>query len=523
MKKSTLTAVVSAAIVGAVLGVSLSTWLGDSGSSTGNSAGPKEPLYWVAPMDPNYRRDKPGKSPMGMDLVPVYEEAQDSESPGTVSISAAVENNIAVRTDTIKYGTLNNAIKTVGYVQFNQDQLIHIHPRVEGWVEKLFVKASGDPVKKDQPLYELYSPQLVNAQEEYVLALKRNSGELIQAARNRLRALQLPESFIQQLSKNRQVKQTVTFYSPQDGVIDQLSIREGFYVQPGTTMMSIGTLEQVWVEAEVFERQAELFKIGLPVTMSLDYFNGQSWKGEIDYIYPSLDSTNRTLRVRIRFNNPDHKLKPNMFSQIVIHADSDKRQLLVPKEAVIRTQKQDRVVLGLGDGKFKSVEVLLGATGDEFFEVIEGLKEDDRVVTSAQFLIDSESSKSSDFKRLSQEDENESIWVEATINSVMAHHNMLNVSHGPVEQWQWPAMTMDLNTQEDLDLSQLKSGMTVHIEISKLSDGSFMITEIHIPDQNDKQQNEVMDHSTMDHSTMDHSTMDHSTMDHSSTDEENKE
>ncbi len=504
MKNPTFIKIVGAALVGAIVGVTAAKlWLGDKGESDEKG---KEPLYWVAPMDPNYKRDKPGKSPMGMDLVPVYEEEQSENTPGTVTISSAVENNIAVRTDTVKYGTINNAIRTVGYVQFDEDQLIHIHPRVEGWVEKLFIKASGDPVEKNQPLYELYSPQLVNAQEEYVLALKRNNRELIRAARNRLRALQLPESFIQELGKNHQVKQTVTFYAPQNGVIDQLSIREGFFVQPGTTMMSIGTLDQVWVEAEVFESQASLISIGLPVTMTLDYFSDRSWKGIVDYIYPSLDSTNRTLRVRIRFDNPEHKLKPNMFSQIVIHADSDKRRLLVPKEAVIRTQKQDRVVLAMGDGKFKSVEVQLGTVGDEFFEVINGLQENDRVVTSAQFLIDSESSKSSDFKRLSQDDDTESAWVEATINSVMAHHNMLNVSHGPVDLWKWPAMTMDLDTLEDLDLSQLKSGMRVHIQISKFPDGSFLITQIHVPDQTEMKSDDAeIDHSTMDHSTMDHS------------------
>ncbi|MBD3653634.1 efflux RND transporter periplasmic adaptor subunit [Kangiella sp.] len=508
MKNPTFIKIAGAALVGAIVGVTtVKLWLSDTGEAGEKG---KEPLYWVAPMDPNYKRDKPGKSPMGMDLVPVYEEEQGADSPGTVSISPTVENNIAVRTDTVKYGTINQAIKTVGYVQFDEDQLIHIHPRVEGWVEQLHVKASGEPVIKNQPLYELYSPQLVNAQEEYLLALKRNSRELIQAARNRLKSLQIPDTLIEELNKNRQVKQTVTFYAPQNGVIDQLSIREGFFVQPGTTMMSIGTLDQVWVEAEVFESQAGLISKGLPVTMTLDYFNGQSWQGNVDYIYPSLDSTNRTLRVRIRFDNPEHKLKPNMFSQIVIRANSEQRNLLVPKEAVIRTEKQNRVVLALDEGKFKSVEVQLGRVGDEFIEVTEGLKENDKVVISAQFLIDSESSKSSDFKRMSAEDETESAWVEATINSVMAHHNMLNVSHGPVELWKWPAMTMDLDTHDDLDLSKLKQGMTVHIEISKFDDGSFLITQIHIPEQADKQQEEEpVDHSKMDHSSMDHSSMNH--------------
>ena len=157
----------------------------------------KKPLYWVAPMDVNYRRDQPGKSPMGMDLVPVFEESgNDDHGPGAVRISPDVENNLGVRVAQVKEDVLHIQIKTVGYVKYDEDQLKHIHPRVEGWIEKLYVKAAGDPIEKDQPLYELYSPQLVNAQEEYLLALNRNNQSLIIAARNRLEALQLSNSFI---------------------------------------------------------------------------------------------------------------------------------------------------------------------------------------------------------------------------------------------------------------------------------------------------------------------------------------
>ena len=210
----------------------------------------KKPLYWVAPMDSNYRRDEPGLSPMGMELVPVYEEQSSAEdSPGTVRISPAVVNNLGVRTAPVRFKSLQTTVDTVGYVQYDQDQLVHIHPRVEGWIETLYVKAAGDQVKQGEPLYTLYSPQLVNAQEELLLALKRNNAVLIRAAKARLASLNVSDDFIARLEQSQKVRQNITFYAKQSGVLDELNIREGFFVQPGTTLMSIGSLEDVWVEA----------------------------------------------------------------------------------------------------------------------------------------------------------------------------------------------------------------------------------------------------------------------------------
>ena len=366
------------------------------------------PLYWVAPMDPDYRRDKPGKSPMGMDLVPVYAQGGGGSDagPGTVEISPEVVNNLGVRTARVENRPLPARIRTVGYVQYDEDRLIHIHPRVEGWIEKLYVKAAGDPVVQDQPLYELYSPQLVNAQEELLLALKRNNGRLVQAAEDRLLALQLSTPLIAELKRERQVRQAITFRAPQSGVVDNLNIREGFYVKPGTTLMSIGSLDDVWVEAEVFERQAALVAVGLPVTMTLDYLPGVEWRGTVDYVYPSLDEKTRTLRIRLRFDNASGALKPNMFAQVVIQANPGEATLVIPREAVIRTGNQDRVVLALGAGRFKSIAVELGRLDGQYAQILDGLDEGDTVVVSAQFLLDSESSRSSDFMRMQRDDTN---------------------------------------------------------------------------------------------------------------------
>lgn len=478
--------------------------LGDSPTQeTNTESAEKKPLYWVAPMDANYKRDKPGKSPMGMDLVPVYEDGGSGtdSGPGTIKISPEVVNNIGVRTAIAEYRPLHSQISTVGYIKYDEDQLIHIHPRVEGWVEKLYVKASGDPVEKGQALYEIYSPALVNAQEELLLALDRKNQRLIRAAEDRLRALQLPMNAIKEIKKTKKVKQSITFYAPQSGVVDNLNIREGFFVKPGKTLMSIGKLDQVWVEAEVFERQASEVAVGIPVTMTLAYIPGKNWQGKVDYVYPTLNTKTRTVKVRLRFDNENEALKPNMFAQVVIHAESEQNSLLIPREAVIRSGSSERVVLALGEGRFKSINVEVGRYDETSAEILAGLDAGDKIVSSAQFLLDSESSKSSDFKRMNYKmDEStaaSSVWVEATINSIMAGHRMLNASHQAIDEWDWPEMTMDFMVAQSVDLAQLEEGMTLHIEIEKNSEGNYAVVNVHIP-SGEMNNDQMTDHSNMD-------------------------
>lgn len=463
-----------------------------------------KPLYWVAPMDANYRRDQPGLSPMGMDLVPVYAEGESSgpdEGPGTIRISPDVVNNLGVRTATAQKKVMSSVIKTVGYVGYDEDQLVHIHPRVEGWIEKLYITAMGDPVEKGQPLYEIYSPTLVNAQEEMVVALGRNNRQLIRASEDRLKALQLPSNAIAVLKETKQIQQSVTFYAPQSGVVDNLNIRQGFFVKPGTTMMSIGTLDQVWVEAEVFERQASYVSKGNPVSMTVDYLPGEKWQGEVDYVQPALDAMTRTLKVRLRFDNENGALKPNMFAQVRLDTENSDESLIVPKDAVIRTGGSDRVVLALDQGTFKSVDVEVGRVDDQFFEILSGIDAGERVVVSAQFLIDSESSKTSDFKRMSHGDQmNEEMndgptsgWTSGTINEVNVEKRTINLSHKRIEAFNMMGMTMNFVVRDNVDISALKAGMTLEVEVSKGDGPMYEISDVKMSE---------IDHSQMDHSTM---------------------
>lgn len=470
---------------GIVFGLIGSHFLNDN-SHIDMSADSNEPLYWVAPMDANYRRDKPGKSPMGMDLLPVYaDEGGANDSPGTIRISPDVINNLGVRTQPARLQALRTTIKTIGYVQYDEDKLVHIHPRISGWIEVLHVKAEGDPVVKGQKLYEIYSPELVNAQEELVLALDRNNQRLITAAEDRLIALQIPSTVIAELKNKRQVQQTVTVFAPQDGVLDNLHVREGFYVQPGTTMMSIGAIDEVWVHAEIFERQASLVKQGARVTVSLDYIPGRTWLGSVDYVYPTLDPTTRTVRVRMRFNNDDGQLKPNMFAQVAIQSNDDEPTLLIPKEALIRTGSSQRVVLAMGEGKFKSVAVSTGRVDENKVEILEGISTGDEVVVSAQFLLDSESSINSDFKRMGHDEQVDQVWTQATINNVMPDQRMITITHEPIPEWEWPVMTMDLIVTENVLLDEVKRNQVVHLQLDKTADNNYLISEIHIIDSSE--------------------------------------
>lgn len=362
-------------------------------------------LYWVAPMDANYRRDKPGQSPMGMDLVPVYEKGGIVQEAGTVTISAAVENNLGVRTARVTKGDFNLTIKSLGIVQVNEDALWQINSRVSGWIEKLYVKSVGTQVTKGQKLYALYSPELVKAQESLLNALTLNRSRLVASSKERLKVLGVSTRQIKMLIKNKEVLQHIDVYAPYKGTISELKVNQGAFISPATTVITAVNLDSVWVDVEVFAAQVSLVKLGDIATMTLDYFPGQEWFGKIDFIYPEMSKNNRTLRVRLQFDNPTAQLKPNMFSAVLLTPKVHEKRLKIPREAVIYAGNMNRVVLALGEGQFRSVLVKIGLENQKFVEILSGLEEGQKIVTSAQFLLDSESSISADFERMLEQQE----------------------------------------------------------------------------------------------------------------------
>lgn len=374
---------------------------------TGSAAQPEEQpkiVYWVAPMDPDYRRDKPGKSPMGMDLIPVYEDGHrqaEGRSP-LITIAPEVINNMGVRTAPVDRGRLSRRINTVGYVDFDESKLGHIHLRTEGWIERLRVRSEGERVKRGEPLFELYSPTLVTAQEEYLQALSVGNKALIGASRERLLALGLTNAQVKALQRTRRVRQKVTIHAPQDGVVAMLNVREGMFVQPATEVLSLADLSSVWVLAEVFEQQADWVKVGQGAEVRLSFLPGREWQGRVEYIYPSLNPKTRTLKVRLRFDNPQEVLKPNMYADVSLYADPKQDTIFIPREALIRTGKEQRVILDLGEGRFTPRKVRPGIESGDWVEIVSGLEEGEQVVVSGQFLIDSEASLKASLMRMNE-------------------------------------------------------------------------------------------------------------------------
>ncbi len=366
-------------------------------------AGSREILYWVAPMDPNFRREEPGKSPMGMDLVAVYADQIDSQA-GVVKIGATVVNHLGVRTEPAARGPLSRRVETVGYISYDEDTVQHVHTRVEGWVEKLATKAAGERVKKGQLLFEFYSPTLVSAQDEYLAAVRSGNATLRRASRNRLVALGIGEEEVARLEASGNVTQRVPVYAETDGVIAHLGVREGIFVTPSTEVMSVAKLDSVWVLAEVFERQSTWVEPGQDAVVTLDYLPGETLHSTVDYVYPELDPVTRTLKVRLRFDNAAELLRPNMFAHVVIYGRSTGEVVHVPRQSVIRGGSVNRVVVDLGGGRYQSRPVTLGIESGTRIAIRSGLDAGEEVVTSAQFLIDSESNINSALDRLDSDD-----------------------------------------------------------------------------------------------------------------------
>ncbi len=388
-------------LLGALLGVYIIAPQTTSAISSTAGDSPPEPLYWVAPMDPDFRRAAPGKSPMGMDLLPVYADSSaNKNSPGTVTIAADVINNLGVRTAQARYGEFTQTITAPATIQFNEDQLQRVQPRVEGWVQKLYAHAEGDTVTAGEPLYTLYSPALVTAQEQFLMALERNNQELSMGAEQRLLNLEIAPSIIKEIKRTRTALHSITLLAPRSGVLSELNIREGDYVAPGKAIATIATLDSVWAIADIIGDQGSSIAIGDQASLSIDGIPNRTWSAAVEYIYPTLSEVNRSQRLRLKIDNDTGILKPNMFARVNLTQQANTKSVIIPKEAVIRSSEQNRVVLALGNGRFKAVAVKTGKFNDREAEIIHGIEANDEVVVSAQFLLDSESSKDSDFIRM---------------------------------------------------------------------------------------------------------------------------
>lgn len=394
--------------VAGFLGYSLASFsIGETSMETdGRSTEERVVAYWQAPMDPNYRRDGPGKSPMGMDLIPIYADGggDASDDGPALRINPAVINNIGVRTEVVIRTDISRNIQTVGSVMMDDERRSDIHVRSEGWIEKLAIETEGEIVAEGDLLFQIYSPNLVAAQSEYLQALRLNHRALIVAGQDRLLALGMTSDQVDKLRSSGTAAHLIDVFATQPGAVMELNVREGMFVRPSDTTMSLADLSEVWVLADVFETEAGWVEPGQSAEMMLPAFPGKTWTGRVEYVYPTVEANTRTVRVRMRFPNTDGRLKPNMYANLSIEAATETGVVVVPEQALIRASSGDRVILALGKGRFRPARVVPGIESGGQVQILEGVTVGERVVTSSQFLIDSEASLDAALLRLTTSD-----------------------------------------------------------------------------------------------------------------------
>jgi Cu(I)/Ag(I) efflux system membrane fusion protein len=373
------------------------------------AAPPKERkvLYWQDPMNPAHRSDKPGKAPDGMDLVPVYEEEAAAEAqagPPGVVINPAKQQLIGVQVGTVQLEPLTRTIITVGQLTYDETRVARLQSKVEGWIEQVFVNFTGMWVSKGHALINIYSPELVSTQQELLIAkrakdkletsmfpeIAANARSLYDATRDRLRLWDISEAQIREIEKRGAPSRTMTLSSPIEGYVLTRNAYRGQRVTPEMELYTIADLSTIWVQADIYEYEVPMVKVGQEATMSLSYFPGQTYKGKVAFISPQIDNQTRTLKVRLEFPNPDHKLKPEMYASVSLAIDYG-RQLAVPENAVLDSGTHQMVFVAHEGGHFEPRTVQLGARVDDRFQVLSGLSPGEKVVISGNFLIDSES------------------------------------------------------------------------------------------------------------------------------------
>lgn len=378
----------------------------DSGQTQIGEAGKERKiLYWRAPMDPTEIYDKSGKSKMGMDLIPVY-EGEGAGGAGSITIDGALQQNMNLRIAKVERRDISNVIRAYGRVTYAEDKEFSVNTKISGWIEKLYVNTSGQKVRKGQPLLEIYSPELVSTQEEYLLALnnydklasspyesvRNNAKKMLTLARDRLEYWDISKPEIDKIEKTGQSRRTILLKSQITGVVTHKAVVEGDKVGPGKDLFHIADLSKIWVEASVYESELPLVKVGQKADLELDHLMGQKLEGKVDFIYPYLDQKSRANNVRLVFDNPDLILKPDMYATVRIYSHAASDSLAIPSEAVIHSGKRKIVFVTKGDGKFEPRDIRIGTESEDgYVQVISGLFDHEEVVVSGQFLLDSES------------------------------------------------------------------------------------------------------------------------------------
>lgn len=481
----------------------------------------RKPLYYRNPMGLPDTSPVPKKDPMGMDYIPVYEGEDDgmgdataSGAAGQIRLSTEKIQKLGVRSEPVARRVLERTVRAVARVEADERRTFAISPKFEGYVERLFVNVTGQPVSRGQALFEVYSPELFSAQREYAVAVQgvEATKEAGDTARSGMRQLaessllrlwnwDVPEGEIKALTQSGAAKRTLTFRSPVSGIVTEKKALQGMRFMPGEALYQVADLSSVWVVADLPEQDIGLVRPGSPARVTIDAYPEKRFEGRIAYVYPTLNAATRTVPVRVELANPGLLLKPAMFGAVELSAGGRGAVLAVPDSAVIDSGVRRMVIVDHGEGRFEPRDVKLGARGDGYVEVIDGVREGEPVVVAANFLIDAESnlkaaiggfghaghgnaapSASGAAKSPDTTGAGATAKVghraEGTVDEIDARAGTLSINHGPVASLKWPAMTMEFKVANAALLTGVRSGMPVSFEFVERGAGEWVITAI---------------------------------------------
>lgn len=366
----------------------------------------RQVLFWRNPMNPAITSPIFTKDEMGMDYIPVYADGRAEAGPaGTVTIDPVTVQNIGVRTTRAEARELSRALSALGRVEFNEERLTRLHPKTSGWIESLKVAETGAQVDRDSILLSIYSPDLVAAQQEYLVALnnweaarssnasqmKQVAKTVLESARERLQLFDVPAHQIEELTQSRKITKQLHIHSPFQGRVMRIGVREGQYVSPADELYLIADLSRIWVNVDVFEDELEWLRLGDRAEMRVRAQPGRTYAGKVTFIHPTVNRSSRTVTVRLEFDNPGLSLKPGMFANVTLYTDPQPGAIVIPGEAIIRSGNREQVFVVREPGKFEPRDVSLGVSAGGFTQILSGIQAGEQVVTSSQFLIDSES------------------------------------------------------------------------------------------------------------------------------------
>ena len=488
-------------VVVALVALGAGCWLGRGGpepqpatsAAPAGTSGERRILYYRNPMGLPDTSPTPKKDPMGMDYIAVY-EGEDQGSPGTVKVTADRIQTLGVRTEAVSRRALARTVRAVGTIEINERGQHTVAPKFEGWIEKLYVNTTGQPIARGQPLAEVYSPELVSAQREYLIAFNASKsmtcaasdaqagvGQLAAAALERLRNWDISDAQIARLRETGEPRRTLTLIAPASGVIVKDPPVAGMRFMPGEALFRIADLSRVWLIGDVFEQDLSQVRVGSRATLGVSAFPDRSFPGEVTFIYPLLNAETRTARVRIELANPQGQLRPGMYGTVQIDTGPKREVLTVPDSAVIDSGTRQVVLVALGEGRFEPREVRLGNRGEGFVEVLSGVKDGESVVTRANFLIDSESNLKAALGGFAADRNAATGSVtsgEGSVVEIDVAGNKVMLDHDPIPALKWPRMEMEFALAPEAAPKSLRPGDRVRFEMKAGKPGEFLITKI---------------------------------------------